>query len=64
MANPSKLNCRFCLDGDFATIRVTILTNLTTIVSWWLDNMKYTVHPALWPGSHRQPETTAFILLR
>lgn len=24
----------------------------------------YTVHPALWPGSRRQPETTAFFLLR
>ena len=26
--------------------------------------LSYTVHPALWPGSRRQPETTAFFLLR
>ena len=27
------------------------------------EGTSYTVHPALWPGSRRQPETTAFFLL-
>lgn len=37
MAYLSKLNCHFCLAKTFTTIRVTILTNLTTIVNWWLE---------------------------
>ena len=37
MAHPTKLNYHFCLAGIFVTIRVTILTNLTTNVSWWLE---------------------------
>ena len=46
MAYPSKLNCNFCLDETFTPIRVTILTNLTINVSWWLEkwNIQFIHH--------------------
>ena len=46
MAYPPKLNCNFCLDETFTPIRVTILTNLTINVSWWLEkwNIQFIHH--------------------
>ena len=46
MAYPAKINCNFCLDETFTPIRVTILTNLTINVSWWLEkwNIQFIHH--------------------
>ena len=37
MKSLAKLNCDFGLAGIFAAIQAAILTNLTIIVSRWLD---------------------------